>query len=473
LVVEKLMNIKGTVDFAEFQQQGAGEQQLFLNRLQQDQAVLSVRAGGFGLQPIRDTAAGAFIAAMLTTIPPLARRLEASRQQVDQERLEQLRSSPRVQALHRALKTLLGEIGEDDSVPLSWREWAARPEGAIPSTETLAARELQQEEGQRGRQWKHQRDINKAVSTQRQERLMEAARHPQEDRGDAAGMAQESVMQTQARLLSLNGAAAGAWIHAKPSEGPLGLAPEQTQLAIRGRLGVAERFEGDECVGNACATRGSIDARHATYCMRSGGPQKLHTALLAALQYILRQAKIPFRAEDTAPFDRRRDRSGRQQAMDVVISAGVLTNSSDRRFVSKGVMLDITCANPLAPAHLHSATSSANFAGAAGAHATTTKTQQYQGSFNPATYTLWPMALESCGSMCGSTMEVLDAVAEHVVGGVTSPRFQQKGALLGYYRQVLSVALQRGMANSVLSFRRRLEAQRGGVEWDVGLEEAS
>jgi hypothetical protein len=200
----------------------------------------------------------------------------------------------------------------------------------------------------------------------------------------------------------------------------------------------------------------------------------MHTTVMAAFILILSKAHIPHEVESTAPFPRRLQRSGREKAMDVVIPAGALTNCADRRFVNKAVMADVTIASPLAPSHLnHNVTSSANFAGAAGAHATTSKIQQYQGSFNPATHTLWPLAIESCGRMCGSTAVVLDAVAEHVVGGASSPRYRQKGALLGYYRQLMSVALQRGMANSFISFRRRVDVHQGEEwEWDQGLGEA-
>jgi hypothetical protein len=175
---------------------------------------------------------------------------------------------------------------------------------------------------------------------------------------------------------------------------------------------------------------------------------------------LLGLARIPHEVEATAPFSsffRPSGPQGRQLAMDLLLPAGALNNGGNRDLGGeRRLMLDLTIANVLAPSHLnHPTSSSANFSGAAADHAVASKTLQYQGNFNSATFSQLTLVTESGGHLGGSFPAFLDALAEHVVGGRGAARFQggQKGPLLNYFRQVVSVSLQRGLANSILTYR--------------------
>jgi hypothetical protein len=195
--------------------------------------------------------------------------------------------------------------------------------------------------------------------------------------------------------------------------------------------------------------------------MRTGSVQRTHTGIRDTVsQNLLRPSRIPHDIEATAPFSsliQPAGVQGRQRAMDILLPSGALSNGGNRDFGGeRRAMLDITVPNVLASSHInHSTSSSANFQGAAADHAVASKTQQYQGAYDSATNTLQPLVVESGGFLGGSFPSFLDALAEHVVGGRRAARFQggQKGPLLNYYRQVVSIALQRGLANSILTYR--------------------
>jgi hypothetical protein len=195
--------------------------------------------------------------------------------------------------------------------------------------------------------------------------------------------------------------------------------------------------------------------------MRTGSVQRTHTGIRDTVsQYLLRSARILHDVEATAPFSsliQPAGVQGRQRAMDLLLPGGALNNGGNRDFGGeRRPMLDITVPNVFASSHInHPTSSSANFQGAAADHAVVFKTQQHQGTYNPAAYTLQPLVVESGGFLGGSFPSFLDALAEHVVGGCRAARFQggQKGPLLNYYRQVVSIALQRGLANAILTYR--------------------
>jgi hypothetical protein len=474
-VLEKLLSLTTTVPFEEIAAWPL-ERQLNLNTLQQLQGQLPIRLGGFNLQAISNVAGAAFIGAAMETFPKLVRAMEDSERVEDGEFLENFLQTNRVRSLQRAVDVVSGMVtaaqreGLAKCFPPSWLEWAQQPLGTPPTAEILAARDFwgaggDPHRGERAKH-RHQKQISRVLATSRGEEFVQAARQPQENRG--RGLMGETVRQASARALSIQGPGAGAWVTAKPAESLTTLTSEQAQLAVRNRMGVAAVVIGG-CVGTGCRAQGAMSEGHFKYCMTTGGVQRQHTELLVAFCCLLTRGKILHRREDVTVFQRRRvSVSGRQLSMDITLQAGALSNSGNRRLSSKALALDVTVANPQAPSHINNTTtSSANVVGAAAAHAVSSKVQQYQGSMDPARITLCPLAFETFGRMGGDTAEVLDGLAEHVVGGRASPRYKQKGALLTYFRQVMSVALQRGMANSVIQARRRVAVREGGYAWGV------
>ena len=124
----------------------------------------------------------------------------------------------------------------------------------------------------------------------------------------------------------------------------------------------------------------------------------LHQALARSL----RESKVQFVVEDTWPFRQRAsEQNGRLNPlrMDITTEAGALFDSHPR-LKNKALLLDITIVNPCAGSSL------GNAARHVGKHlddAVERKKNKYRGSF-PATYSLLPLALSTCGDVAQTCM---------------------------------------------------------------------
>jgi len=145
--------------------------------------------------------------------------------------------------------------------------------------------------------------------------------------------------------------------------------------------------------------------------------------------------------------------------MDLTMAAGELHNGGVRGLVTHAALLDFTCVDPHAPAHL---IDSALTDGAAAAAAALTKTNHYSGKFSPASAKLWPLAVESYGRWGEEADVFFNALAEHACGGRQSERFRYKGVVLNRVRQTLSVALQREMHRAVMGYGGQVARARLG-----------
>jgi hypothetical protein len=466
--LEQLMQLESSATADDVLQ--GGDLALQLTPLQQMQAQLPLREGGFNLRSITQDAAAAYLAGNLTALPPFVTALSASDMAADRDFLQAVLSGRRVRELHATLRAFIGQVTEakiredtNEALPSEWLAWGLQPLGTIPTAATLMASRWPHHQGPIGvaRSKPHfQRFLMRLVHACRAEELARVGQGLQQPTGGAQSpYAAERPEQFNARVRSLQGAGASAWMLAKPSLPHMRLTAEQTGIAACRRLGIYRKCP-PGCPGRGCSA-GNGDERHGESCMRTGGPQRVHTGLRdVTSRHLLGLANISHRVEDTSPFPsliRQGGVQGRQRAMDLVLPGGALSNGGNRDLGgAKRLLLDITVANVLAPSHInHLTTSSANFSGAAADHAVASKTQQYQGSFDPASFSLQPLVAESGGRLGGSFPLFLSALAEHVVGGRRAARFQagQKGPLLNYFRQVVSVALQRGLANSILTYR--------------------
>ena len=157
------------------------------------------------------------------------------------------------------------------------------------------------------------------------------------------------------------------------------------------------------CHGNGC--RQETTRLHAISCTKTGWSSLTHNRVLhQALARSLRESKVQFVVEDTWPFRQRAsEQNGRLNPlrMDITTRAGALLDNHPR-LKNEALLLDITIVNPCADSNLGNA---ARHVGKHLADAVERKKNKYRGSF-PATYSLLPLAMSTCGDV-GSDVHAL------------------------------------------------------------------
>ena len=261
----------------------------------------------------------------------------------------------------------------------------------------------------------------------------------------------ETLPQAMARHRSQTGKGAMSWVTARPASPALTISPPACKLALRRALGI-EAHHGARCpFASSCQTQAPADERHARHC-RAMGYSYIHDRVRDDLAAILTSYGVVHRREDPTPFA-----NGR---VDLSTLAGALPLSGNRRLLQRGALLDVTVVDPLV--HIRHRASTTDGAAAAFAH--TRKLQKYRGAslrFDHATYTLWPLALESYGRWGDTAEEFIDALATHAIGGADSASWRAKGAIVHGIRQRLAVTLQRATSAHVMRYaQRRLELER-------------
>ena len=165
----------------------------------------------------------------------------------------------------------------------------------------------------------------------------------------------------------------------------------------------ATELVGGMCHGNGC--RQATTRLHAISCTKPGWSSLNHNRVLhQALARSLRKSKVQFVVENTWPFRQRAsEQNGRLNPlrMDITTEAGALFDNHPR-LKNKALLLDITIVNPCAGSNLGNA---ARHVGKHLADAVKRKKNKYRSSF-PATYSLLPLAMSTCGDV-GSEVHAL------------------------------------------------------------------
>ncbi|CAB1120916.1 unnamed protein product [Ectocarpus sp. CCAP 1310/34] len=152
--------------------------------------------------------------------------------------------------------------------------------------------------------------------------------------------------------------------------------------------------------------------------------------------------------------------------MDIVIRPGALASASSPAYRHKGILLDVTHADPQAQVHLRNggATSDGTAAQASEAR----KRQHYARpghvSFDERSYKLTTLALKSFGRLGEEGYEFIDELATHAAGGRHGGTMTQKGFYKERLLQVVSVATQVAISRRVvqrykLALRGRQDAE--------------
>ncbi len=281
----------------------------------------------------------------------------------------------------------------------------------------------------------------------------------------------ESRDMARARQRSMAGSGAMACLRARPMDHARTIPASEFVLMGQRFLGV-ETYMAPECP--CCGTQ-DADSRHARICPRSGAQVNQHQPLVHALSRTLKQACIQHGVEDGSPFTADRD-----LRMDVVVLPGQLREASEASFRHKGLLIDVTYADPQAAGHLRGG--SATNDGSAASTSEARKSAHYASpghvSFDERSFKLVPLAVESFGRLGVSGYELVDQLATSMVGGSGGGDVTQKGVVKERLLQIISVTTQVAISRRVHRYRlalrgrqaarARAQLQPGGSRGEVG-----
>lgn len=233
----------------------------------------------------------------------------------------------------------------------------------------------------------------------------------------------EADQVTRARLLAAGRKESGAWLNAVPipSVGTL-LDPEVLRIAIALRVGAKV------CEQHSCRCGRQMDERglHGLSCRFSAGRHPRHAAMNDVVKRALLRAGIPSNLE---PPGLDRGDGSRPDGITVFPF-----------YRGRSLIWDCTCVDTFAESHLNG---SAVEAGTAATGAEARKCNKYAGL--STTYQFEPIAVETTGVYGPSTLSFLDVLGRRIRETTGDPREST------WFRQNLSIAIQRGNAFSILS----------------------
>ena len=171
---------------------------------------------------------------------------------------------------------------------------------------------------------------------------------------------------------------------------------------------------------------------------RDGAQVNMHKPLKYALSRALNALRVKHDVESRVPF------TGDQNlSMNIVVRTGALSNASSPEYRNKGILLDVTHADPQAQVHLRNGSATSD--GTAAHTSEARKCQHYARpghvSFDERSFKLTTLAVESFGRLGEEGYEfIIDELAMHAAGGRDGGSMAQKGVFKGRLLQVISVA---------------------------------
>ena len=151
----------------------------------------------------------------------------------------------------------------------------------------------------------------------------------------------------------------------------------------------------------------------------------MHEPLKYALSRALNGLRVKHDVESGAPL-----KGAQNLSMDIVVRTGALPNALSAEHRNKGMLLDVTHADP--QAQVHSRNGSATNDGTAARTAEARKRQHYARpghvSFDERSFKLTTIAVESFGRLGEEGYESIDELATHAAGGTDGGRWHRKGS---------------------------------------------
>lgn len=378
---------------------------------------------------------------------------------------EKMPSTMLVKRMGETIKELNQEHGlsEEDlkrMVPPSWVSWALEQPGEnsrrLPTVGELAAHD-----GESTTPRKAQHKLGKAINKVQLERFMEsleslpAEAEPPTPRDPFGGM--ESRDMAKARVRSSQGKGAHAWLRATPTDRAREFPSNEFTLAIRRAVGV-EEFLAQGCPRCHRNRDGcSITTVHARTCHRDGAQVNMHEPLKYAISQALNDVRVRHDVESGAPFT-----GNRNLSMDVVVRPGAMRNASSPTFRHKGILLDVTHADPQAQVHLRNGSAASD--GIAALTSEARKRQHYarpgQVSFDERSFKLTTLAVESFGRLGEEGYDFINELATHAAGGRDGGNMARKGVFKDRLLQVVSVATQVAISRRVQRYKLSLRGRQ-------------
>ena len=465
--LETGMGLANTEDEEEFFGEGCPTANLRLRPYQQDQARLSTGAGGLGLPSAVLRRFSASMGNLISTLPAVIATLSGPLGESVKDKMPATRMVGRMGDVIKDLHGLCGLSAEDMGriVPPSWVAWALEPSGGHTRRHPTVA-ELAAHDGESTTPRKAQRKLGKAINKVQLEKFTESLEQLPQDtvpsmQGDPFGRG-ESRDMAKSRVRSSQGKGAHAWLRAAPTDKAREFPAHEYVLALRRTLGVEESLAPGCPRCHRGRGNGEITTVHARTCPRDGAQVNMHEPLKYALSTALKGMGVQHDVESGAPFT-----GERHLSMDIVTRPGALRNASSSVYRNKGILLDVTHADPQARVHLRNG--SATRDGTAAQASEARKRQHYarpgQVSFDERSFKLTTFAVESFGRLGEEGYEFINELATHAAGGRDGGNLTLKGIFQERLLQVVSVATQVAISRRVhryqLSLRGRQEAQGG------------
>lgn len=226
----------------------------------------------------------------------------------------------------------------------------------------------------------------------------------------------------KARLLAVSAAESGLWLHALPSQnlGTL-LDPNSLRIAVGLRLG-SKIVEPHKCT---CGINVDRYGRHGLSCIKSAGRFYRHSLLNDLVRRALVSVSVPASLE---PCGLSRDDGKRPDGTTLIPWRN-----------GRPLVWDATCVDTLAASHLSATTLRA---GAAAEQAQTLKHRKY--SCLSGDYELAALAVETFGPWSSDMQEFMGRMNVRLIQSCGDRRAGS------YFKQRISLAVQRGNALSVL-----------------------
>jgi hypothetical protein len=278
---------------------------------------------------------------------------------------------------------------------------------------------------------------------------VQAAQQCQRDLCEAAGPAGTLARaRALARYRSQAGRGGMAWAGALPMIASNAMTGAVFRETGRRALGIERAPCGGLCPAPTCSKE--LDGVHARRCSLLGGHavrhNKVRDAMVAQLRSSVGLAGV--KVEQRHPFVGGADPSRR---MDIVIAGGVLrlppTVHEPHGGGARDACIDVTIVDGTRDVHCEAA---AMDIGTVLTKASLDKYKTYGRLLDGRRSTLYPAAFDQFGSMCTEVHSLLHTFAKHEgTAPSVPPRRGAYAQRLSYWRQRLSVTLQRAISQSV------------------------
>ena len=262
-------------------------------------------------------------------------------------------------------------------------------------------------------------------------------------------VASATSVAEKARLHSVSGPRASAWVTATPNVGlGLWLAPGDWRAAAQLRLGLPHGPAGTPCVYRGCHELLDQHGHHAITCKRGGDVQRRHHALSRVIHTHATYAGLGASLERGAGFVP----GNLRRPADVLVPGWTPDG--------KAGALDVTVISPQCIGNI--VRLAGETAGFAAEHAAAKKHRKQDADCATKGWVCIPLAVETFGAWCVEGEKAVVKLAQHVAARTGVAKSVAVGALLSH----LSIALQRANAGAI---QRRYEFSRPAL----GLELAA